>query len=104
MLCFYLFPAISSAEECRSVSDCNHVTCPELNYELECHFTQCTCTQGNDISYDKMLREYILLIVNTHDVIQQMQYIYIFIPIPISNLIIPLSFLILYQLPNLHYK
>ncbi|XP_060594542.1 serine protease inhibitor Cvsi-2-like [Ruditapes philippinarum] len=37
--------ALSSAEECRSVSDCGHVTCPESNYQLECHNRQCTCSK-----------------------------------------------------------
>ncbi|XP_060584388.1 serine protease inhibitor Cvsi-2-like [Ruditapes philippinarum] len=37
--------ALTSAEECRSVGDCDHVTCPENNYQLECHLRQCTCTQ-----------------------------------------------------------
>ena len=44
-----MFSALSSAEECFGVGDCDHVSCPESNYELECHNRQCTCTQGKII-------------------------------------------------------
>ncbi|XP_045216607.2 serine protease inhibitor Cvsi-2-like [Mercenaria mercenaria] len=52
-LCCAVFVAVlafASAEECRSVSDCDHVTCPESNYQLECHYRQCTCTQVSSSS------------------------------------------------------
>jgi len=34
------------AEECRDTGDCQHVTCPENDYVLECHNRQCTCTHS----------------------------------------------------------
>ncbi|KAL4235929.1 hypothetical protein ACF0H5_004319 [Mactra antiquata] len=43
-LAFVAALVIVQAEECRDTGDCQHVTCPENDYTLECHNRQCTCT------------------------------------------------------------
>ncbi|XP_060559838.1 serine protease inhibitor Cvsi-2-like [Ruditapes philippinarum] len=36
--------AFIGAEQCSSNSACHHVTCPENDYNVECHLFSCTCT------------------------------------------------------------
>ena len=50
--------AVISAEECRDTGDCTHVTCPENDYNLECHNRQCTCTHSEDFFKNSKLKFY----------------------------------------------